>query len=150
MKLRTGFVSNSSSSSFVVCGFSLPNSMERKVWQQLILENVFNVDINKEKLKKQTNKTYYDEECFLDGLLYDILKDNDFVALSGSDDGVDDQTIFGKLISETSADEPDLSYKEISLSKIEESLYDAHIKLEKELGEGEIGPIMVYTGTRMC
>lgn len=83
MKVRTGFVSNSSSSSFMLVGFVLDENRK---------EEAENALASPERLNGMSQKRYnkkYDEltDGTKEDLKYDALYNNKIVLLSNSDDG---------------------------------------------------------------
>ena len=119
MKVRTGFVSNSSTSSFCVIGFMIKDKS---------LENV---------MKKEGF-----EECYELG---EQLGEKNMVAWSGSDYGVKDgHTIVGRLLMDISDDGDECESKEFDLDKISKELED----IKKRFNIADSVKPKIYTGTR--
>ena len=133
MKIRLGFVSNSSSTSFVVIGFDIGNEIDDK---KMFL--TFCDDYTLEELNGM------DEDEF-DDIFCDFKYSGEFAYLSGTDDGVKSgQTIIGLEIARSSNYSIDSSQKNV-LDLIEQ------VKdIQNKLGIGTEEEIKIYTGTRMC
>ncbi len=140
MKFRNGFVSNSSTSSFVLVGFELSNGVGEE---------------GSEKMKKLLIDLYNVEPSTLEGIEdYELADDfytksrsgeNGITILSGSDMGVGDSTVIGVMLGET--DSYDTFYLPdyvVSFSKIEEDLKE----IRKIVGEDS--EIRIYCGSKMC
>lgn len=139
MKYRRGFVSNSSTSSFVLVGFELSDEVGEE---------------GSERMKKLLIDLYDVEPSTLEGIEdYELADDfyhksrngeNGVTILSGSDNGVGDSTVIGVMLAETnSCDTFYLPDKVISIREIEEKL--------KEIKEiiGEDSEIKIYCGSKM-
>ena len=126
MKYRSGFVSNSSSSSFVIVGFRI--NEEKDIPN--ILSNIFNKDIS--GLSQDDIYNLLSDICY---------KDNDYVFRTGSDDGIDG-TIFGVEIADS-----DNSYLNPSEHKISDLLEN----MENIKNKANVkSPVLLLTGTRCC
>lgn len=126
MKIRNGFVSNSSSSSFVIYGIILKNTIEIKYH---ILKSIF--DYNKSQ-----------QEMINKGNFYDFKYEHENLSiLIGDDDGVGDNIIIGIILADGDG------FYGLSETTIEE--LDKKIKpYIKKLGLYE--KLKIFTGTRSC
>jgi len=122
MKTRIGFISNSSTSSFVVVGFR----------------------VTEEESDSFENSLQPDSDGNLQDA-YDYLYDNNFTVLHGSDDGIsDDSVVWGIEIAD--GDECGLENKEFKIDELKKQP-----KL-KELMEqmGIDRELILFMGTRAC
>lgn len=143
MKIRHGFVSNSSTSSFVVCGFKIEDNIENK---KLVGEKL--LGMTRELVIKTIKKSKYPEDVndpkaideWYDDLFHDASQqgDNDIFVLYG--EGVE-ALIVGQLLAY--GDEVDSSETDI------EKMRDIVVKARKEVGYEDV-PIKIYTGTKCC
>ena len=147
MKFRNGFISNSSSASFVIYGFLMPENIENPF--TFVMNNFFNV--SKEKLKEQMLKNSYwkNEINTSDGMeeycrdiFYDYESD-DFDIIYGEgtpDDGI----IIGKKIfyGDASLDMHDIEYDIEELNEIVQPL-------KNKIEDNNI-PVKIYAGTINC
>jgi hypothetical protein len=140
MKIRNGFVSNSSSSSFVVYGYLLK---EKYVKDQLS---------KNEELKKQI------KEDELSQTLYEIKEklNNDIEILYDEDDGLkNNEVLFGINISKFDIDCGDIKERRISIIKLDKELENCMNELFEKYKELDVvefckeGPIIVC-GTKLC
>ena len=85
MKVRVGFVSNSSTSSFVAVGFNLKDTgMEDKE-----IFEVLGCDF-KEKYENFDRKDSYTYEEFVNDYFWEMIEETGFQYLNNSEDGVED------------------------------------------------------------
>jgi hypothetical protein len=106
MKIRTGFVSNSSSSSFIAVGFSIKGISKKD-----LIEKIFDKDA--EKLFEESGEK--DKEYFFNDIFYDLFYEsdyktykNDIEIANGTDGGLtdnDDVVIMQLLSSGSSIEE---------------------------------------------
>ena len=140
MKFRNGFVSNSSTSSFVLVGFELSDGVGEE---------------GSEKMKKLIIDLYNVEPSTLEGIEdYELADDfyhksrkgeNGITVLSGSDNGVGDSIVIGVMLAETNSyDTFELPDNVTPVSEIEEKL-----KKIREIIE-EDSEIKIYCGSKMC
>jgi len=128
MKIRTGFVSNSSSSSFVVLGFSIKkeNNFSLKNFELEVIDKVLNIPF--EDIPIGNNN--YDREDYIYNLLYEADNSNSFIILSGHPD---DETIVLGI--------------EIASGEVE-PIIDKVKEAAKKLGFSD-KKIKFFTGTKM-
>jgi hypothetical protein len=142
MKIRSGFVSNSSSSSFILKGFLVSKDIVSK---RKLLE-VFGFDF-KELEKAMSEYSYKSEEDAITDLFYEYmyeLKGDVFVGSSKGDGNPNNNVyMIGEIITTLDDDCYCIGYSEIDFTpsnKINE--------LQEKLGTNE--PIKVICSTRMC
>ena len=161
MKKRFGFVSNSSSSSFVAVGFSLKENKDRRSLmeamgvdvEQLWKEYLEQYEKNVEKYSYYTQEDYEEikskgiSEDFLSDISYEFFDESGYRVLNGGEDGVaDDDFVVVEMISDVASDE----YAEgdsFSFSELQTRFVGIEKLRQKIAPDVEM---MVYTGTRMC
>jgi len=145
VKIRTGFVSNSSSSSFCICGMKVTGTFDR-----VSLVKKFTGKANEDLLNDMKKISYYAKQDELDELdINDYCCDdfesicfpnNDFNIIYG--EGVDGY-IIGKTVAQFSDYDVDTSETDA------EELLKELQKMRTKLGLEDI-PIKIYTGTLCC
>lgn len=151
MKIRQGFVSNSSSSSFVALGFSIGKSSLS--FRDLVIalgSTAEEVDELIERDKEDGKEM--DEHQIKDALwdlLYNFGKKEHFRLLAGSEDGVDDDDeVVALMLAETD------SYGDFYFSQGEVVLNDSDCDFTKIKGiRDKVAPeaeIRILYGTRCC
>lgn len=132
MKIRSGFVSNSSSSSFVVVGFITEDTREN---QEKLIRYVKG---NKFTIPEDQDEFY---DLFRNMFYIDTTKD--ISALCGSDDGINDgQMLIGKALADVSSEDGYIEAMEID---IDDHIIDIQ-KIQKSTGLG--GKVKVIVGQR--
>ena len=158
MKIRQGFVSNSSSSSFVALGFSI--DQEEKPYKDILIatgstEEDIDAIIQKEKDRYAKNDWNWeeDEQSHIQDILWDKVyemgREDNIRILYGSEDGVDsDDKVIALMLMET--DDYDGGCMGQGELVCDES--DEHYRRISELRD-EIAPdasIRILFGTRCC
>ena len=120
MKIRNGFVSNSSSSSFVVIGCSLPKKLQKRL---------------AEKLGMTSGD---DNEWMYDGTVEEKFK----MGVISTEDSTDGGYIFGDVLADVSSDGEYMERTTIPFDKLK--------KVEAKIHEilGEDVPVAIHMGTR--
>jgi len=140
MKIRNGFVSNSSSSSFVLVGFELSDKIgegRTKKMKKLLID-IYDVE-------PSTLEEIEDYELVDDFYHKSRKGENGVTILSGSDDGVGNSTVVGVMLAETNSyDTFELPDSVTPISEIEEKLKKIRESLEED------SEIKIYCGTKMC
>ena len=164
MKIRTGFVSNSSSSSFVVVGFNINDDSFNidKAFEALDIDFEKEYESYLQKKKEDADnpdKSWVTQEDFekiktvigkekvkKEALVEIITEEFNFDVLQGSEDGVgDDDIIFCKFIADIQDDYTEQTIT--PLSKIEDKFKSLKEIKEKIAPELELN---IYSGIRMC
>lgn len=148
MKVRNGFVSNSSSSSFVMVGVKIDFKWDRK--DQTDLMEKMGFDWKKEANSKDwwnfeeiTNDDKAFNEFFSEEFLYNFLTTTDYVVRSDTEDGVEkDSTVIG--IEVVASEDWGLGQAILSMRDIS----DLGDKIKKEFNLD--GEPKLYCGTRCC
>jgi len=151
MKIRQGFVSNSSSSSFIALAFSVEN--EKSPFEKLATFFGKKEDFNKE-VEKEMSKEYNKEEdrdcveqdvfCWSLGLE----EKHDIRVLSGSEDGVgEDDRVVALMLAETDLDSGDFGEGEVSFNEDDEN-FKKVTKMRDAVNTA--AEIRVIYGTRCC
>lgn len=157
MKKRYGFVSNSSSSSFVAVGFSVKDGLERDdVFKSLGIEEEAKnaylkaiqgwVESGADAVlaRYQTPKGMNE---WLDRYLFEVLtEDFDLSVLNGDEDGVGEGDM---VVCDIIADISDDSYEvdSFSFSTVEDSVKEMKVLRDKIAPKNDI---KIYSGMRMC
>jgi len=136
MKIRNGFVSNSSSSSFILVGIKLDDSLSKEeLARKYITEEAINEYIKgtTDGVEKFSGE---DKEGWWKDLWYECAWDGDFVHKDMSFIDDDNNSFIGKIL--TDGDE--LDDGELSLSEINEIVENLGLE----------GDCKIYFGTRPC
>jgi hypothetical protein len=134
MKVRSGFVSNSSSSSFILLGVKIENENYQSMCEKFLPQEILEKEIKNQKESKWYNENY--------GVEYSDMWYENLDKISGDFDVVTDDgpTYFGKKITDTEYELPNGS---ISLEDFDEMKE----KLKEKFPDKEV---KLYFGTRAC
>lgn len=135
MKVRTGFVSNSSSSSFVAVGFDVGDIDIEKVLEAMGVDETWN---------KELEEKYGDKEQWLEETLFEQANAMGMSILNGSDDGVGEDE---KILCDFIADGDEYETSKTPLSQLEDGF--AGLKEIKEKLDIDV-ELYMYSGIRMC
>ena len=147
MKIRTGFISNSSTSSFIICGFTLLDEKNNFIIVSKLLgltkEDVI-AEMKTRSYYKDQEIEEYDIEDFCSEYLQDLNfeKDGFDVEFGEGIEGI----IVGKHIVKIDSEDSDLDKSETSLTDLTEITE----KVRKKLGISEDISPALYTGTKCC
>ena len=165
MKKRVGFVSNSSSSSFVAVGFNLAGEGKPKLTRERLIE-MLEVDIDTEwknhiidlqARADDVNVSWINQERvditikdgyenWLEDFTYEYFSGDGVRVFNSEEDGVgEDDFVVGQMVAEVSDDYMETS--SFSFSDLESKFAKIKEIRDKFAPEEEM---MVYTGTRMC
>ena len=148
MKIRTGFVSNSSSSSFIAVGFSI-----KGVSKKDLIEKIFDQDA--EKLFEESGEK--NKEYFFNDLFYDLFYENDYKLdeydieiANGTEGGLtdNDDVVIMQLLSPKSSME-ELSDGSFGAEDIL-SLRNGFLKDLMKKFDVDEAKAKIYYGTRLC
>ena len=162
MKIRLGFVSNSSSSSFVAIGFSLPEKENKNIYLNFLMKVT---NLSQQEIKDKISKMYRDEkykeiqdnseemfklarELFYEEFYaeYNNLEEyNEIKILDDTEVGAPRGQIFLGFDIMESKDEGDIQERIAPLSKYTSLLN----QIKDKLGIND-SEIKILTGTRMC
>ena len=146
MKVRAGFVSNSSTCSFVICGFKIPETGYQYILQRLtgITTDEIILEMKKDdhyRKKEIIEQSHIDNFCA--DKVYDIKnkKDKDIDILMG--EGVDGVVVGVEIFNADGEDY--IPNQEIDLTEIQERLDNIRDRLKL----GSI-PAKIFSGTYQC
>ena len=133
MKIRQGFVSNSSSSSFILVGIKLDDSLNtEELAKKYIKEEVITEYIGSD-IDKYTGD---DSDGWWNDLWYECAYDGDFIDENLDFINDDDRSFLGKILADDDDDLEDGEYSISELSKIADGFGFEDCK--------------IYFGTRQC
>jgi len=152
MKIRAGFVSNSSSASFVIVGFEVDASDSKEVVKKIF-------DLSDEDIMEKMKNSFYGEKPediedpdqikeFCDELLYDLKDEKkNFDWLYGEGSVPDGKMIVGKLLSYIRSDDYGDNIdgtSEFTIEELATTIQELKTKMEST------EPTKVYTGSMCC
>lgn len=145
MKIRTGFISNSSTSSFIVKGYLIEkDKVDLEVLQTKIQETYPDI---KEMIDK------YKEQGWEDEIYYETsykLRDNGLYFTENEEDGAPkNHIIFGQLIEDSGSD--DYLHDHIIDCSLDEKMVEIKNIISPAIKENiDDQPVKIIIGTRMC
>ena len=169
MKIRNGFVSNSSTSSFVAIGFNLAGkgkpkpklsdvikkigySFENEIknFEKEIREKINNGNTywTEEKLRKEISDAHENPDEFMRNYFYDTILDKlKLDILDNNEQGVsNDDFVIAYILAETEDDTYSLDERAITLNSFQKEFSEVENLRKKISPESEL---TLYTGTRM-
>jgi len=148
MKIRTGFVSNSSSSSFVMVGFEKEAEDKKEIIKLLFnfSEDDFIKEIEKYSYYSKDDKDDKDDvKEFCYQFLYEKRDECDFNYLIGQDDGAPKgKMVIGKFLCKLNQDDSYLGKSTTSILDITEEIKE----IQKKFNENS--DIKIYIGAINC
>jgi hypothetical protein len=141
MKIRTGFVSNSSSSSFVAIGFNLKNTGFSTI--EILKKLGWDAEV---KYKEFEDKDKYTLEDFVSDYRWEAFDELGLRFLNNTEDGVrEGDKVICRFIAETSDDY--FEQEAINIGTFMNKFGDLEELRKKIVPDIEM---QLYTGTRMC
>ena len=153
MKNRSGFVSNSSSCSFVVCGFLVPESSNCGIeGYRTVLEKAFGITEEKIIERMKENKYYkdgIDDPDAVKEFIYEVFSEyrdvDDGIGILDGEGIPGDGVLVGKIICYSGSEDSYMPSEEYDMEEIIEEIKP----IREKMGCPEV-PIKLYTGTKCC
>ncbi len=153
MKFRVGFVSNSSTCSFVICGFLVPGSEKYgKEGSRMVLEKLFGITEKDVKNEMKTKPHWKDDvddpeqvQEYFNEMFWDRAGKNDKIGIVHGEGAPNDGIIVGRSMIHGGSEDFYIEDTEYDL----EELMKEVIPLREKMGCTDV-PIKLYTGTLNC